>query len=298
MKVLQGREYSLKNSAVSLGKFDGLHLGHRLLMKEIQNHGKLNSVVFTFELDINSKIQGKSLYTQKEKDYILEELNIDYELLFPLDEEAMAMEPEDFVKRILVDELDAKFICVGEDFRFGKDRVGDVKLLMDLSHKYGFEVCARSKLPVHGEVVSSTRVRELLGQGKMRQVNELLGRDYFILGEVVHGNELGRTLEMPTANIILAEEKVTPRLGVYASKVLLSGKEYYGITNIGCKPTVGQHQIGVETYIFDFNEDIYGMKIIVELKEFIRPEVKFSSLDELKNQMRIDKEKVKMYFSI
>lgn len=294
MEVYDGLDFKMTNSAVSLGKFDGVHLGHRLLLHDILQYRQWIPTVFTFGAwQAGGVTSEQQIYVQKEKNSILEHLGIQREIIFPFHEETKNMTSMAFIREILVDKLDAKLICVGEDFRFGKGREGDVELLRRKAEEYGYELHVFPKLSKDGEVVSSTRIRKALLAGKLSHVNRLLGQEYFISGEVVHGNALGRTLNMPTANLIPSQGKLLPVFGVYATKVFVDGRAYSGVTNIGCKPTVGSEITTVETTLLDFQGDLYGKDMTVSFLDFIRPEKKFNGLEALKVQMEMDKEKAR-----
>ena len=295
MEILRGFDIDIKNSAVSLGKFDGIHRGHRLLLKEIKSRTDLIPTVFTFDVSAQDRINEnvpvsrKLIYSQQEKEMLLEKLGVDRLVLFPFTEETRMMEPEEFIEKFLIQKMDAGYICVGEDYRFGRDRKGNVGTLKKYASKYGYDIKIFHKLKSSEDIISSTLIRETIENGEISRANELLGEPYFISGEVVHGKALGRTLDMPTANIIPDREKVLLRSGVYAAIVEIDGKSYKGVTNIGRKPTVGQHEGGVETCILNFNQDIYGRDIVVKFIEFIRPEKKFPGIEQLKEQMEHDK---------
>ena len=237
------------------------------------------------------------IYTEEEKKNLLEHMGMDVLVSYPFDKASLSMEPEDFVRDILIEKLDAKVIVVGSDFRFGHNRRGDVKLLEELSLKYGYQLQVFEKVTMEGDIVSSTRIRSELSKGKMELAARLLGEPYSITGEVVHGRKLGRTIGMPTINMALPKEKLLPPNGVYASITEIDGKEYQGVTNIGVKPTVGAEEERLaETYIFDYRGDLYGRVLKVSLYAYERPEKKFASVEELKQQMERDKEFGKGYF--
>lgn len=284
-----------QETAVTLGKFDGFHLGHQLLLDEVISYKKkgLISIVFTF-LTVNQlrtdAIEGNIL-SENERIELLESYGIDIMISYPFDEEMRCMPAEVFVKDILCDKLHAKKIIVGEDFCFGYKRLGNVKLLQELSDKYGFEVIVFEKLSLHGETVGSTAIRQALKEGKIEMANEFLGRNYQIEGKVVYGNQIGRKLlNMPTANIYPEADKLLPPNGVYVTTVTVDGNDYKGITNIGYKPTIGGESTpGVETYLFDFDDNLYGKNIVVKFYTFERGECKFNGLEELKEQMQKDK---------
>lgn len=298
-QILNTEEFCLEASAVCLGKFDGIHKGHRMLIEEIQKYKdqKMQSVVFTFALHpytLFSRGEAKLIDTTEEKIEKLEKLGVDVLVSYPFTEETAAMESEDFIKEVLVKKLGAKIIVVGKDFRFGHQRKGNVSLLRKYEEEYGYKVVSMEKKQEDNHVISSTRIRHEIKVGNMEKVTSLLGETYSITGEVVHGKQLGRTIGMPTINQEVAKEKIIPPKGVYVSKVFLPEGEYRGITNIGNKPTVGgKQQLGVETHILGYEGDLYGQKVKVSFYEFVRSEQKFSSLEELKKQMHRDMEYAK-----
>lgn len=293
MDILRGTDFKIKNSAVSLGKFDGIHRGHRLLLQEILQASPLIPTVFTFDTAGKAiKDSGSfrsQIYDQREKSLLLQNIGVEREVLFPFHEGTRQMLPQDFIRQILHEALDVKLVCVGEDFRFGKDRSGDVGMLQQYAHQYGYQVKVIPKLREDGDIISSTRIRTLLQEGDLFSANRLLGEAFFFYGEVVHGNALGRTMQMPTANLLPEAEKVLPPAGVYAARVTVRGEEYSAVTNLGYKPTVGSAQVGVESCLLDFDQDIYGEEICVRFHRFLRPEQKFDSLDALRSQMEQDK---------
>lgn len=292
MIILENRPYELKDTAICIGKFDGLHSGHRLLVESIQKYKDLKKVLLTFSFK-----ESDCIYSEEEKRKLAEELGIDIYISCPFDAELSHMSPETFVSEILIRQCGAKAIAVGEDFRFGFQRKGDVTFLEKYRSEYGYELNVFPKKQLFGEVVSSTRIRQELKTGTIETVNELLERPYFVCGEVCKGNQIGRTLNMPTANQVPATNKILPKFGVYASRIKLDEDEYTGVTNIGIKPTIpGASQVGIETYIMDFDEDIYGKDICVELCAFLRGEKKFCDLEALKAQMESDKEKAYQFF--
>ena len=198
------------------------------------------------------------------------------------------MSPEDFIRDILVKRLRAKYIAVGEDFRFGYQRKGDCRLLQVMQDELGYQLEIVPKEMHQGREISSTYVKEALEAGNMELVTELLGYPYTVRGEVLHGRRIGRTLGMPTTNLIPSVGKLLPPNGVYATKTVMEDGTFNGVTNIGYKPTVGELFRGVETYLFDFEGDLYGKEIEVQLYSFERPEQKFPDLNELKAQMHRD----------
>lgn len=289
-------------TAVTLGKFDGLHRGHELLMKTVlkckEKHG-VASVAFTFDMPPRNRVEeivANVLTTNDEKQYIFEKQGLDYLVECPFTAEVMAMEPKAFIEWI-VKSLNMKYVVVGDDFRFGCKRAGDYHTLQEYEKEYGYQTIVLDKLKDSNRDISSTYVREKIAEGNIRKANELLGYNYFIKSEIVHGKQLGRRIGIPTINMILPADKLLPPNGVYVTEVLIDGQKYMGVTNVGCKPTVSDESIvGVETYIDNFHEDLYGQKIVVSFIEFLRTEMKFGSIEELKAQMESDIEVSKRYY--
>lgn len=295
MKYIAGEtNIKLKNSAVTLGKFDGLHQGHQMLIDKVLSLKKqgYTSVMFTFLYHPNNLFSDneiKLIYTEEEKTERLRVSGLDVLISYPFTHETKNIEPEDFIKDILVDKLDAKLIVVGNDFKFGHNRRGDVTMLKAMEDVYGFKVIAFDKKQLKDTVISSSAIRTALEQGKIQEANELLGQPYYIRGKVLHGRKIGRTLGMPTTNLIPQSYKLLPPSGVYTSKTIIDGIAYPGMTSIGYKPTVGAEKFkGVETFIYDFDRDLYGQEIIVELLTYERPEIKFDNLEDLKEKMEED----------
>ncbi len=292
MRILEYGPYKLNNTAVCIGKFDGLHSGHQLLLDSIRESVDLTKVLFTFRFS-----DSKHIYSSEEKRYLAEKLGIEVYIDRPFDEELSHMKPQAFLEDILIRQCGAKVISVGEDFRFGYKRQGDVAFLKKYSSVYGYELKVFPKKKMCGEPVSSTRIREKLEKGSIETVNQLLGHPYFIYGEVCRGNQIGRTIQMPTVNQLPEQEKLLPPYGVYASRIHTQYGEYIGVTNVGVKPTIpGENRVGVETYIMDFDREIYGEMICVELFAFLRGERKFSGLDTLKIQLEEDKKNAYLFF--
>lgn len=283
-----------EESAITLGKFDGIHKGHQKLMRKIleKKDAGLKSVVFTFgqmpgTVFLGNK--GRTILTRKERQNHLERMGIDYMIECPFVEQIIQMEPERFIEEILVNQLHAKYIAVGPDFRFGHNRKGDCKLLQKLASNYGYEVEILEKECLDDKIISSTYVREKLEKGEMECVANLLGYPYYVAGTVVHGHKIGRTLGIPTTNILPDDEKMLPPNGVYLTKTVFEGQNFWGITNIGVKPTIsGKEAKGIETHLFDFDGDLYEKELIVEFYAFSRSEQKFESLESLQEQLAKD----------
>lgn len=280
-------------SAVAIGKFDGVHLGHQLLLHKIteQKEKGLLATVFTFDTSASAFFGGEAreLTTRDEKRRIFEKMGVDVLIEFPLNPETAATEPEVFVDRFLVQQMQTAYICAGPDLSFGKNGAGNSELLARFAGMYGYQVELIHKVMVDQEEVSSSRVREAVRRGEMEAVWRMLGSPYRVNGQVEHGRRLGRTIGMPTANLIPEEDKLLPPNGVYYSRVTIGDSDYKGISNVGCKPTVSdERKMGVETYLYDFTGDIYGQDISVALLAFCRPEKKFDSVESLKAQMMRD----------
>lgn len=305
MEYIAGnKEFKLKNSAVTLGKFDGLHLGHQMLIDEVLSLKEqgYSSVMFTFlyhPYNLISDSEIKLIYTEEEKIRMLKASGLDVLISYPFTHETKNATPEDFVREILVNKLDAKVIVVGSDFRFGHNRLGDVNMLKSLEDVYGFKVIAFEKKRQNDITISSSTIRNALEKGNMEEVNDMLGQPYHIHGKVIHGRKIGRTLGMPTTNLTPTQVKLLPPCGVYASRTIIDNIAYPGMTNIGYKPTVGEELFkGVETYLYDFDRDLYGCDIDVELLTYIRPEIKFDSLEALKDKMEEDLAFGRRYFRL
>ena len=288
---------------VTLGKFDGVHKGHRKLIarvKEIAREHGWRTAVFTFQVSPQVCMgarRPKMLMTNEERKEVLRELDVDLLFECRFTEKIRAMEPEDFVREILLERLHVSAVVMGTDFHFGKDRAGNSEVMKQMGEKYGFVVEVLSKERYQGKEISSSYIREELALGHMEKIAELMGQPYFITGEIVHGRHLGHTLGFPTINQIPDPVKMTPPWGGYYSRTLVAGRWYPGISNIGMKPTVGGTAVGLETYLFDCSLDLYGQTARVELLSFRRPEEKFADIDELKEQMDRDIQAADLYFS-
>ena len=297
MKIITELDNKLnirEKTAVAIGKFDGVHVGHKELLSKILEKKKdgLKATVFTFDPSPEEFFVGHSvpqLFTREEKLKAFQELGVDILVMFPLNDETAATDPEEFVRRILVDELNAGFIAAGSDVSFGDKGKGDSKLLERLGKELSYELCIIDKVKIDGEEVSSTRVRNAVSDGDMDLTERLLGTKYSISGIVEHGNHLGHTIGVPTVNILPPSMKLLPPYGVYSSTVKIGKNEFKGMTNIGRKPTVSEKEkVGVETYIYDFDRDVYGEYIEVVLHSFVRPEIKFENMEQLKLQIQQD----------
>lgn len=306
MRVITGtREFQIEEpTAVTIGKFDGRHKGHQKLLREMlcfKERQGLKAAVFTFDMAPAGVMAGRVqtvITTNQERRNKMAKMGIDYLVEFPFDQETAHMQPEEFVSEVLVRQMHARAVVVGTDCSFGYKGKGNAQLLKEMSESCGFEAVIIEKEQDDHRDISSTYVREELDLGNMEKANELLGEPYAIHGVVVHGNHIGGAiLGFPTANILPPPEKHLPPFGVYVSQVLVDGRLYRGVTNIGKKPTVaGESPVGVETFIMGLEENLYGKEIEVQLLSFERPEQKFASLKELKERIEKDKEYAAAYF--
>lgn len=281
---------NLNNTAVALGKFQGLHKGHMLLVDKILELAfglELTSVVFSINFD-----EDKVINLPYEKQSILKKCGVDYLVNCDFCDEFASMSPEEFVVKILVKKLGVSYVVVGSDFRFGKGRAGDVNLLRTYALKYGFKVVAIDKLSIDDIIVSSTYIRDLISNGNMKDVYKFMGRYYSISGRVIRGRQLGRTIGFPTVNILPDPRKLLPPYGVYGSMVELDGTMYPAITNVGNNPTIdSDNAVTIESNIIDFSEEIYDRNITIYFTDYIRGEIKFNNIEALKKQINNDKMK-------
>ncbi len=281
----------LTNTAVALGKFEGLHKGHRAIIKKLakEKENGLTPLVFTFSVSPRAVFESgefKQIYTIQEQILLFEKLGIDILIIYPIESGILNYEAQQFIKELLVNKLGVKKIICGNDFRFGKGRVGDIDLLKRFGNVFGFEVDAIDKLTYDGNTISSSSIRQKIAEGKMEQAAIMLERPYSIIGKVIHGKAIGRTLNVPTANIVPGKEKILPPNGVYFSTCDIDGTTYKGVTNIGNKPTIdGENAMGVETHFLDFEGDLYDKILEIKLYKYTRKEKKFKNLDELRNQL-------------
>jgi len=291
-------EKPFKNAVITIGNFDGVHLGHQALFHEvIEKADAINgtSIVMTFEphpvrvLKQNGHLSLITVYEQKIE--LIENSGVDVLICVPFTKEFATISAEDFVQDVLLKSIGMKAIVVGKDYTFGRNREGDIDLLKTYAKNLGFEVIVADWIQTSKNWpgrISSTRTRELVMAGKVDEAQKLLGRYYQIRGKVTSGrNRGGRLLGFPTANILLQNE-LCPKNGIYAVTVECSGKIYQGVANIGFSPTFDDHIFSVEVHILDFNKNIYGQKIRINFVQRIRGEKKFSSISELSDQINKD----------
>lgn len=305
MKYIRGIDSyeGTQRSVVTLGKFDGLHLGHQKLIEKIKYYGKkddLLSIVVSFDMSMMRNRDGnkyRTLITNEERKAILDG-QVDCLIDCPFTDEILHMEAETFIRDILVGKLKAARIVVGMDFHFGYQKRGDFYMLQKYAKTYGYEVEGVQKKCKNGREISSTYIKEELCRGNMELVRELLGRPFALGGTVERGAKLGRKLHMRTMNIRPLPKKILPPNGVYVVNCDVDGKIYSGIANLGTKPTVqNEGAVLLETHLFSFEKEMYGKEIEVKLLHFARPEKKFASVEELQKAMQEDLALAETYFN-
>ncbi|MEA3476064.1 MAG: bifunctional riboflavin kinase/FAD synthetase [Candidatus Cloacimonadota bacterium] len=298
MKSIHKIKHKLKNLVVTVGTFDGVHLGHQKIMQTLVKRAKAIdgiSVVITYHphpLEILNNKHFPYLLTEKiKKEEFLKKIGIDYVLWLDFDNRLANLSPEDFIKAYFVDKLSAKEIIVGYDWHFGKNRTGNYHLLKRYEKVYGYKTDIVKEVKIGKKIVSSTKIREYIRDGKIESAQKMLGRYYSILGKVVPGDKIGRQLGFPTINLEPVEpRKLLPQCGVYLTKTEFKQNKMCGLTNIGKKPTIKKNNRKkfIETYIFDFDKEIYSKKIELFFIRRIRDEKKFASKEELIEQIKLD----------
>ena len=285
--------YIAGSSAVTLGKFDGVHKGHQLLMHRIHDLEKEGCVSVAFTIEAG---RGPFLLTAQEQKEAIEGMGIQVMVRCPFLPEFAGMSPEQFIDEILLQRLHAKYVVVGTDYRFGHHRRGDANFLREYGKTHGFETFIIDKALYEGREISSSFIREELLEGNLEAVNAMLGNAFPVEGIVMHGAHLGTQLGMPTINLVPDPVKLLPPNGVYYSVTEIDGKRINGITNVGTKPTVDGKYMGVETYLYDFDQDIYGQKVCTRLLKHVRAEKRFDGTEQLKEQIKKDIEAGRKYF--
>ncbi|WP_327019245.1 bifunctional riboflavin kinase/FAD synthetase [Croceibacter atlanticus] len=282
-----------KNTVVTIGTFDGVHIGHQKIVNRLVNHAELDSVILTFFPHPRMVLQQdntiKLLHTIEEKTSVLKQLGLDHLVIHPFTKEFSRLTAQQFVEDILVNQLKAKKIIIGYDHRFGRNRTADISTLKDFGEQYGFVVEEITKQDVDDVAVSSTKIRTALQKGQIEKANAFLGQPYMLTGTIVKGKGIGKTLGYPTANIQIEEAyKLIPKNGVYIVKTNFKGITYFGMMNIGTNPTVGGKSQTIETYFFNMDTDLYGSKMTIQMLKRIRDEKKFASVDQLIEAMQND----------
>lgn len=290
----------LTNTIVTIGTFDGVHLGHQKIINrllELKKQYGGETLLFTFDphprkVLFPNQNDLKLITTTEEKCDLLKQFGIDNVLVFPFTKEFSQMSASDYISNIISEKLKTKTLVIGYDHHFGTNREGNINTLKQVCEKYNFTVEEISAQEIDQLNVSSTRIRKAIEDGNIEIANRFLGYTFFIKGQVVKGKQLGRTIGYPTANVQINDiDKIKPKTGVYAVKVILNNKGYFGMLNIGFNPTTDSDKLQkIEVNIFDFDEDIYGQTIKIEFVKHLRNEVKFANLDELKQQLGKDKQ--------
>lgn len=302
MEIIKGIDNYLHKfpTAVTVGKFDGIHLGHEALVSLITSQAGLKSVMVTFGKSPKKVLfdpDMKYIITEEERNIILEKNGVDVLLVLDFDEALMHQSPEDFIQ-MLSDRINMRYLAVGSDFTFGYKGAGNANLLRKLSDSAGFELNVIDKVQDDGRDISSTRIRELISEGNVSEAGKLLGHPYIIAGPVVHGRHLGTGMGIPTINLLPAANKLLPPFGVYITTVEIEGRVYHGITNVGNNPTVSDdNPVTIETNILDATGNLYEERATVIFHEYLRPEKKFDSLDDLTTEIRRNISQARDYFN-
>jgi len=275
----------VKETAVTIGKFDGVHLGHHLLFNDIKEYAKKNNlktVIFTF-----STVNKGFLTSQTERLSLIKDLNIDYFIEIPFTEELKSITAKDFIEEILIKKINMKYLSVGEDFRFGYKRSGDIDYLSECSKTYSFGLNVHSKIKFQGKDISSTYIKQAIMSNDLELANAMLGYNYFVDGKIIHGTGMGSSvIGYPTINIIPPTDKLLPANGVYISRAVINDKIYDAISNIGYKPTVSDgNMLGIESFLINADVNVYEEIAKVELLKFVRFEKKFPTIEELKDEI-------------
>lgn len=291
----------LQRKAVSLGNFDGVHLGHQKLMKnnlEISKKYDLEPAVLLFKQNTKLRLKDEKEYmtSLEDKIEILSSIGIHTFCLIDFDEKFMNLSPREYIAEIINKKLNASYIICGKDYRFGKKASGDVDTLEKYEERYNYKTSVVDfEKEDEFNKISSNHLRDLIREGNIKKVNKLLARPYKIKGTIVDGMKRGRTLNFPTANLKLSFNYVLPIDGVYLTRINIDNKSYYALSNVGKNPTFGENSRKVETYILDFDQNIYGENVSIEFLEFFRYDIKFTSREELIEQMNIDKKRAYKY---
>jgi len=299
-------KFEEKKLCLAIGNFDGFHKGHQAIIRQVKDISlkkNLSSAIMSFNPHprtfFNKSNENFNIYTKEEKLIFLKEFNIDIYIDFEFNINLSQLTPEDFVKNILVDKLNITNLVVGSEFRFGKDRKGNVSILNDLSKKNNYNVHLVDSIMLKdmSSKYSSSIIRKKITEGKIEDVTNSLGRQWYMKGIVIEGQKKARDINFPTANISPGNH-ILPKKGVYAVDVIFNNKTYLGISNFGLRPTVDGTKLLLETHLFNFDQEIYGKELTVRFHTFIRPEVKFSNFKELTKQIKKDVEKAKKYHQL
>ena len=294
-----------EGAVATIGTFDGVHRGHQVILEKLQVRSRelgLPSMVVTFEPSANEFFLGSHaparLTNFREKFRLIEMTGIDRFVCLSFNQALATMHADTFIRDILVTRLNIRHLTIGDDFHYGHDRKGDYELLKNLSVNLGFNVENTESVVINRERVSSSSIRDYLAEGRLDQAAQLLGRSYSMSGRVIRGDQRGRVLGFPTANVPI-KRRFSPVSGVFAVKVRLeNGVDGLGVANVGHRPTVAGTRTQIEVHVFDFSQDIYGTYLSIFFCKKIRNEKKFNSLEELKNQIQLDAESAREFFRV
>lgn len=299
MQISRLPQQSLSAAAVTIGNFDGVHLGHQQILRRLTRHAQKNgllSVVLIFEPQPREFLcpddAPARLSSLADKVRRFTDLNIDRLVILPFNAELRSLSADEFVQRVLIEKLNTQWLQVGDDFRFGADRKGNV----DFLKQYHFEVTDLPSQCIQGHRISSTKIRHLIADADFDLAQEFLGEPFTLSGRVIYGQQLGRTIGVPTANLLLPHKKL-PIDGVFAVTAEYQGKTWYGVANLGTKPTVGDLRHWLEVHFFDFNAALYGERLSVHLHKRLRGTVTFDNLGALKTQIQLDIQASKAWFA-
>lgn len=294
-----------KKTVVTIGTFDGVHIGHKKIIDKIVQNTKTNnleSVILTFfphpRMVLDSKSEIKLLNTINQKSDLLEKHGIQNLIIQNFNKEFSELSAENFVKNVLVEKLNVGKIIIGHDHRFGKNRAANIDDLIEFGKKYNFEVEQISAQELNDVAISSTKIRNAILDGNIETANEYLGYQYQIIGRVIKGKQIGRTIGFPTANLELTDSNlIIPKFGVYIVSSIIYNKTVFGIMNIGLKPTFNERNLTIEVHFIDFEADLYEKTITISIIKHIRNEQKFDTIQDLKNQITIDKQFANQYIN-
>jgi len=307
LKIYQNiKDFKVKNPVLTVGTFDGVHLGHnkiieRLILEAKKTKGE--SVILTLHPHPRKVLFPETndlffLNTIDEKIKLLEKSRLEHLIIYPFTKEFASLSSCDFIETILCNQVNVKKLIVGHDHHFGKDRQGNLEILQNCAKPFGIDVIKVEALLKNNQKISSTKIRNALSEGNILKANSYLGYYYFISGKVISGNKIGRTLGFPTANIQPDVEKLIPKTGVYAVKIIVDNVEYKGMLNVGLKPTVSsKYEINSEVHIFDFDKKLYGKTIEIHFVKYIREEKKFKNKEALKLQLIEDKKQIQTFLN-
>ncbi len=301
-KNLRELKGQFSHTAVALGGFDAIHIGHQAIIQKIVNTAAqedLTPVVYFFANQPREVLTGEKIRhvnSLEKRLEILERLGVEIAIAQTVTPEFLRTSPEEFVKDYLKEILDAAFVAAGFNYRFGQHGKGDVSLLRQLGEPFGIQICEVPCIMKDGETVSSSRIRQLILEGKMQEAETCLGRSFELSGRVVAGNRFGRELGIPTANLEFPEDLLLPGFGVYLTETNVDGVWHPAMTNVGAKPTVEKNHSGIESHLLNYNGDLYGKEISVRFHKKIREIIRFQNIEELRAQLEADKEIATEYF--